>query len=211
MWEQVGELNRQRVISRLASKFHGKIGINKCLLGVWTEALATLCVISFPSIFSLTGTLLVRPPQRLSNGSLEPSHEASQVVELQDLLEKQNYELAQMKERMSSLSSRVSEVEQELETARKDLIKSEEMNNKYQRDIKEVPAHAHVNTHAQAERSDTSKRARRPIKSLYYHKLFPTPKETGKQMSFSFWKKKMEKNFINKNTKFDKDPDKQRP
>uniref|UniRef100_A0A669C1S7 PTPRF interacting protein alpha 2 n=1 Tax=Oreochromis niloticus TaxID=8128 RepID=A0A669C1S7_ORENI len=61
-----------------------------------------------------------------------------QVVELQDLLEKQNYELAQMKERMSSLSSRVSEVEQELETARKDLIKSEEMNNKYQRDIKEA-------------------------------------------------------------------------
>uniref|UniRef100_A0A4W6C414 PTPRF interacting protein alpha 2 n=1 Tax=Lates calcarifer TaxID=8187 RepID=A0A4W6C414_LATCA len=77
---------------------------------------------------------------RLSNGSLESAHEASQVVELQDLLEKQNYELAQMKERMSSLSSRVSEVEQELETARKDLIKSEEMNNKYQRDIKEVTA-----------------------------------------------------------------------
>lgn len=70
------------------------------------------------------------------------------MVELQDLLEKQNYELAQMKERMSSLSSRVSEVEQELETARKDLIKSEEMNNKYQRDIKEVTAHAY------AERSD---------------------------------------------------------
>uniref|UniRef100_A0A3B3XAS3 SAM domain-containing protein n=1 Tax=Poecilia mexicana TaxID=48701 RepID=A0A3B3XAS3_9TELE len=76
--------------------------------------------------------------KRLSNGSLESAREASQVVELQDLLEKQNYELAQMKERMSSLSSRVSEVEQELETARKDLIKSEEMNNKYQRDIKEV-------------------------------------------------------------------------
>uniref|UniRef100_A0A7N8X9D6 PTPRF interacting protein alpha 2 n=1 Tax=Mastacembelus armatus TaxID=205130 RepID=A0A7N8X9D6_9TELE len=75
---------------------------------------------------------------RLSNGSLESAHEASQVVELQDLLEKQNYELAQMKERMSSLSSRVSEVEQELETARKDLIKSEEMNSKYQRDIKEA-------------------------------------------------------------------------
>ncbi|XP_075967690.1 liprin-alpha-2 isoform X3 [Anarhichas minor] len=76
--------------------------------------------------------------KRLSNGSLESAHDASQVVELQDLLEKQNYELAQMKERMSSLSSRVSEVEQELETARKDLIKSEEMNIKYQRDIKEA-------------------------------------------------------------------------
>ncbi|XP_057710086.1 liprin-alpha-2 isoform X1 [Corythoichthys intestinalis] len=76
--------------------------------------------------------------KRLSNGALESVREAGQVAELQDLLEKQNYELAQMKERMSSLSSRVSEVEQELETARKDLIKSEEMNNKYQRDIKEA-------------------------------------------------------------------------
>ncbi|KPP71425.1 liprin-alpha-2-like, partial [Scleropages formosus] len=75
---------------------------------------------------------------RLSNGSMEPASEANQVVELQELLEKQNYELAQMKERMSSLASRVSEVEQELETARKDLIKSEEMSNKYQRDIKEA-------------------------------------------------------------------------
>uniref|UniRef100_A0A671R895 Liprin-alpha-2-like n=1 Tax=Sinocyclocheilus anshuiensis TaxID=1608454 RepID=A0A671R895_9TELE len=76
--------------------------------------------------------------KRLSNGSMESGDEASQVLELQELLEKQNYELAQMKERMSSLSSRVSEVEQELETARKDLIKSEDMNNKYQRDIKEA-------------------------------------------------------------------------
>uniref|UniRef100_A0A8B9LD67 PTPRF interacting protein alpha 2 n=1 Tax=Astyanax mexicanus TaxID=7994 RepID=A0A8B9LD67_ASTMX len=75
---------------------------------------------------------------RMSNGSLESGDEAGQVVELQELLEKQNFELAQMKDRMSSLSSRVCEVEQELETARKDLIKSEEMNNKYQRDIKEA-------------------------------------------------------------------------
>ncbi|XP_022527201.2 liprin-alpha-2 isoform X9 [Astyanax mexicanus] len=76
--------------------------------------------------------------KRMSNGSLESGDEAGQVVELQELLEKQNFELAQMKDRMSSLSSRVCEVEQELETARKDLIKSEEMNNKYQRDIKEA-------------------------------------------------------------------------
>lgn len=125
------------------------------VFSIWTEALATPCVISFTSVFSRTGTLLLRPRQRLSNGSLEPSHEASQVVELQDLLEKQNYELAQMKERMSSLSSRVSEVEQELETARKDLIKSEEMNNKYQRDIKEVTAHVRFNTQPRARPRET--------------------------------------------------------
>lgn len=79
------------------------------------------------------------------------------MVELQDLLEKQNYELAQMKERMSSLSSRVSEVEQELETARKDLIKSEEMNNKYQRDIKEVTAR----TYLQKKKGNNSRRRER--------------------------------------------------
>lgn len=104
-------------------------------------------------------------PQRLSNGSLESAHEASQVVELQDLLEKQNYELAQMKERMSSLSSRVSEVEQELETARKDLIKSEEMNNKYQRDIKEVTAHAHLQGNNSCKRD--IKEGQQPKKSFY--------------------------------------------
>lgn len=60
------------------------------------------------------------------------------MVELQELLEKQNYEMAQMKERLAALSSRVGEVEQEAETARKELIKTEEMNSKYQRDIREV-------------------------------------------------------------------------
>lgn len=82
--------------------------------------------------------LCLLPVKRLLNGSIDSSDEASDVVELQELLEKQNYELAQMKERMSSLSSRVSEVELELETARKDLLKSEEMSNRYQRDNREV-------------------------------------------------------------------------
>lgn len=76
--------------------------------------------------------------QRLSNGSIDSTDETSQIVELQELLEKQNYEMAQMKERLAALSSRVGEVEQEAETARKDLIKTEEMNTKYQRDIREV-------------------------------------------------------------------------
>ncbi|XP_065278716.1 liprin-alpha-2 isoform X1 [Emys orbicularis] len=78
--------------------------------------------------------------KRLSNGSIDSNDEASQVVELQELLEKQNYEMAQMKERLAALSSRVGEVEQEAETARKDLIKTEEMSTKYQRDIREAMA-----------------------------------------------------------------------
>lgn len=43
-----------------------------------------------------------------------------------------------MKERLASLSSHVSELEEDLDTARKDLIKSEEMNTKLQRDVREV-------------------------------------------------------------------------
>ncbi|XP_036025319.1 liprin-alpha-2 isoform X4 [Onychomys torridus] len=78
--------------------------------------------------------------KRLSNGSIDSTDDTSQIVELQELLEKQNYEMAQMKERLTTLSSRVGEVEQEAETARKDLIKTEEMNTKYQRDIREAMA-----------------------------------------------------------------------
>lgn len=43
-----------------------------------------------------------------------------------------------MKERLTALSSRVTELEEDLDTARKDLIKSEEMNTKLQRDVREV-------------------------------------------------------------------------
>ncbi|XP_069485413.1 liprin-alpha-2 isoform X2 [Ambystoma mexicanum] len=78
--------------------------------------------------------------KRLSNGSIDSNDETSQVVELQELLEKQNYEMTQMKERLAALSSRVGEVEQEAETARKDLTKTEELSTKYQRDIREAMA-----------------------------------------------------------------------
>ncbi|XP_051890483.1 liprin-alpha-4 isoform X13 [Pristis pectinata] len=78
--------------------------------------------------------------KRLSNGSIDPNDEVSRVVEMQDLLEKQNFEMTQMKDRLSALSARVAELEEDLDTARKDLIRSEEMNNKYQRDIREAMA-----------------------------------------------------------------------
>uniref|UniRef100_A0A8C5RG84 PTPRF interacting protein alpha 2 n=1 Tax=Laticauda laticaudata TaxID=8630 RepID=A0A8C5RG84_LATLA len=78
--------------------------------------------------------------KRLSNGSIDSNDETAQLVELQELLEKQNYEMAQMKDRLAALSSRVGEVEQDAETARKDLVKSEELNSKYQRDIREAMA-----------------------------------------------------------------------
>lgn len=43
-----------------------------------------------------------------------------------------------MKERLAALSSHVTELEEDLDTARKDLIKSEEANTKLQRDVREV-------------------------------------------------------------------------
>lgn len=43
-----------------------------------------------------------------------------------------------MKERLAALSARVTELEEDLDTARKDLIKSEEVNTKLQRDVREV-------------------------------------------------------------------------
>lgn len=76
--------------------------------------------------------------QRLSNGSVHPDDEAGRVVELQELLEKQNFEVVQAKEHISALAASVAELEEDLGTARKDLIKSEEMSSKYQRDLREV-------------------------------------------------------------------------
>ncbi|XP_059006552.1 liprin-alpha-1 isoform X3 [Mustela lutreola] len=45
-----------------------------------------------------------------------------------------------MKERLAALSSHVAELEEDLDTARKDLIKSEEANTKLQRDVREALA-----------------------------------------------------------------------
>lgn len=47
-------------------------------------------------------------------------------------------DLGQMKERMAAMVSRIGELEEDLDTARKDLIKSEDMNTRLQRDLREV-------------------------------------------------------------------------
>ncbi|KFO24390.1 Liprin-alpha-4 [Fukomys damarensis] len=61
-----------------------------------------------------------------------------QVEELQELLEKQNFELSQARERLVTLTATVAELEEDLGTARRDLIKSEELSSKHQRDLHEV-------------------------------------------------------------------------
>ncbi|XP_054997597.1 liprin-alpha-1 isoform X7 [Sorex araneus] len=78
--------------------------------------------------------------KRSSGGSLGPEEDQARVLELQDIVDKQSREQAQMKERLTALSSQVVELEEDLDTARKDLIKSEEMNSKLQRDVREALA-----------------------------------------------------------------------
>uniref|UniRef100_A0A8C1ZQV6 PTPRF interacting protein alpha 4 n=1 Tax=Cyprinus carpio TaxID=7962 RepID=A0A8C1ZQV6_CYPCA len=77
---------------------------------------------------------------RLPNGSIDAHDDTSRCLELQELLDKANKELGQNRERISSLSNRMSELETELATARKDLLKSEELSTKHQRDIREAMA-----------------------------------------------------------------------
>ncbi|XP_069037579.1 liprin-alpha-1 isoform X15 [Lepisosteus oculatus] len=78
--------------------------------------------------------------KRSSDESLNHEEDLAKVLELQEIIDRQSKELSQMKERLASLSSKVVELEEDLDTARKDLIKSEEMNTKFQRDIRESMA-----------------------------------------------------------------------
>uniref|UniRef100_A0A4W3GMW4 PTPRF interacting protein alpha 2 n=1 Tax=Callorhinchus milii TaxID=7868 RepID=A0A4W3GMW4_CALMI len=91
--------------------------------------------VALERVSTLEEELTAANQERLSHWEDVP-----RLVELQELIEKQNYEMTQLKERLATLSGRLAEVEQDLETARKDLIKSEEISTKYQRDIREVMA-----------------------------------------------------------------------
>ncbi|XP_029312166.1 liprin-alpha-1 isoform X6 [Cottoperca gobio] len=82
--------------------------------------------------------------KRSSDGSLsqeeELGHGFVKVGELQDVVDRQTADLGQMKERMVAMVSRINELEEDLDTARKDLIKSEDMNTRLQRDLRESMA-----------------------------------------------------------------------
>ncbi|XP_074513820.1 liprin-alpha-1 isoform X7 [Sebastes fasciatus] len=82
--------------------------------------------------------------KRSSDGSLsqeeELGHGFGKVSELQDVVDRQTSDLGQMKERMAAMVSRINELEEDLDTARKDLIKSEDMNTRLQRDLRESMA-----------------------------------------------------------------------
>ncbi|OWK17519.1 hypothetical protein Celaphus_00013147 [Cervus elaphus hippelaphus] len=78
--------------------------------------------------------------ERSSDGSLSHEEDLAKVIELQEVIDKQSREQSQMKERLAALSAHVTELEEDLDTARKDLIKSEEVNTKLQRDVREAMA-----------------------------------------------------------------------
>lgn len=82
--------------------------------------------------------------KRSSDGSLsqeeEPAPGFGKVGELQEVVDRQTADLGQMKERMAAMASRITELEEDLDTARKDLIKSEDMNTRLQRDLRESMA-----------------------------------------------------------------------
>ncbi|MBZ3889158.1 Liprin-alpha-1 [Sciurus carolinensis] len=80
------------------------------------------------------------PSARSSDDSSSHEEDLAKVIELQEVIDKQSREQSQMKERLATLSSHVAELEEDLDTARKDLIKSEEMNTKLQRDVREAMA-----------------------------------------------------------------------
>ncbi|XP_077323297.1 liprin-alpha-3 isoform X2 [Lithobates pipiens] len=74
------------------------------------------------------------------NGSTHLELRGGRESELEELVEKQRLELCQLKERLTMMCRQMSELEEELNTAQKDLIKSEEVCAKLQRDLKEALA-----------------------------------------------------------------------
>lgn len=95
--------------------------------------------------------------QRASDGSQNHEEESEpvfgKVIELQDMVDRQTTDLGQMKERMAAMVSRISELEEDLDTARKDLIKSEDMNTRLQRDLREVWRSIHLGLRLNDDRS----------------------------------------------------------
>ncbi|XP_045564513.1 liprin-alpha-1 isoform X21 [Salmo salar] len=78
--------------------------------------------------------------KRSSDGSLSQEEDQGKVGELQEMVARQTSDLGQMMERMAAMTGRISELEEDLDTARKDLLKSEDVNTRLQRDIRESMA-----------------------------------------------------------------------
>ncbi|XP_070635404.1 liprin-alpha-1-like isoform X3 [Bos indicus] len=75
--------------------------------------------------------------KRPSDGSLSHKEDVVKKMELQEIIERQLREQSQMEERLAALSAHVKHLEEDLDTARKDLLKSKDINRKLERDVRE--------------------------------------------------------------------------
>ncbi|XP_060257942.1 liprin-alpha-1-like [Ovis aries] len=64
----------------------------------------------------------------------------AQVVELKEIIKKKSQEQREMRDRLAALSAHVTELEKDLDTARKDLLKSKEVKVKLQQDVRDAMA-----------------------------------------------------------------------
>ncbi|XP_052500515.1 LOW QUALITY PROTEIN: liprin-alpha-1-like [Budorcas taxicolor] len=78
--------------------------------------------------------------KRTSDDSLSREEDLPQVIELQEIIKKKSWEQSQMKDCLAALSAHVTELEKDLDMARKDLLESKEVNMNLQRDIHEAMA-----------------------------------------------------------------------
>ncbi|XP_069461841.1 liprin-alpha-3 isoform X5 [Ambystoma mexicanum] len=96
--------------------------------------------VALERVAALEENLEMSSQEAVLNGSLHLEPRVGREPELEELLEKQRMELCQMKERLTMMCRQMAELEEELNTAQKDLIKSEEISAKLQRDVKEALA-----------------------------------------------------------------------
>uniref|UniRef100_A0A673WVC2 PTPRF interacting protein alpha 4 n=1 Tax=Salmo trutta TaxID=8032 RepID=A0A673WVC2_SALTR len=101
------------------------------------NALSLLAFLNDQHFFNLFNFISPLFNQRLPNGSIDAHDDGSRSVELQELLDRTNHELAQSRERSGTLSTRVAELEAELANTRRDLSRSEELSVKQQREQRE--------------------------------------------------------------------------
>uniref|UniRef100_H2Y9X5 SAM domain-containing protein n=1 Tax=Ciona savignyi TaxID=51511 RepID=H2Y9X5_CIOSA len=74
----------------------------------------------------------------MTNGNCELEEEANRIVLLQETNDKQAAELIHVRQRVNTMLSRTAELEESLQVARKDLMKSEELNNRTQKEYRDV-------------------------------------------------------------------------
>uniref|UniRef100_H2Y9X8 SAM domain-containing protein n=1 Tax=Ciona savignyi TaxID=51511 RepID=H2Y9X8_CIOSA len=75
---------------------------------------------------------------KMTNGNCELEEEANRIVLLQETNDKQAAELIHVRQRVNTMLSRTAELEESLQVARKDLMKSEELNNRTQKEYRDV-------------------------------------------------------------------------